>query len=283
MKELCRRVVETPAFERFIVFLIVAVILGLETSPDVMARYGGWLHFGSNVILGAFVVEAALRITAVAPRLRLYFGNAGTCSIFSVVVLSFMPASGEFAMVARLVRLLRVLRLVSTVPKLRLIVQTLVHSIPSMGHVLLMMLLFYIYGIAGYQLFHAIDPDHWGTVGRSLLTLFQLITLEAWVELMQTAMQAHPLAWIFFLSFVLIGTFVVMNLFIAIVINNLEESKVEETGCVARTRRQGGVAFRAAGGTANAAAPRGTARSARKAGGGGGIALRSAIRRSAHA
>jgi len=231
MREFCRRVVESPTFERFILALIFcnAVILGLETSPALMARWGDLLVAGNTVIIAAFVLEAAMKIVAVAPRLRLYFGNGWNLFDFLVVVFSLLPSSGEFAAVARLARLLRVLRLVSTVPKLRLIVQTLVHTIPSMGHVIMLLsLLFYVYAIAGYQLYHTVDPARWGTLGKALLTLFQIITLEGWTDIMATAMDAKPLAWVYFLSFVLIGTFVVMNLFIAIIINNLEETKIAQ-------------------------------------------------------
>jgi voltage-gated sodium channel len=131
--------------------------------------------------------------------------------------------------VARLVRILRVLRLVSAVPQLRLIVATLVRSIPSMGHVIVLMsIILYIYGVTGYHLFHEHDADNWGTLGRSLLTLFQIVTLEGWVEVMNTALEAHRWAWIYFVSFVLIGTFVMLNLFIAVVVNAMEHEVAEE-------------------------------------------------------
>jgi voltage-gated sodium channel len=98
-----------------------------------------------------------------------------------------------------------------------------------MGHVIMLMsVIFYIYAITGFHLFADADPERWGTLGSALLTLFQLVTLEGWVEVMQTAMEDHPLAWIYFVSFVLVGTFVVLNLFIAVVINNLETSKLEQ-------------------------------------------------------
>ena len=110
-----------------------------------------------------------------------------------------------------------------------LIVATLVRSIPSMGHVIMLMgVIFYIYGVTGYHIFHEHDPDNWGTLGSALLTLFQIVTLEGWVDVMETAMEAHRWAWIYFVTFVLIGTFVVLNLFIAVVINNLEASKMAE-------------------------------------------------------
>jgi voltage-gated sodium channel len=226
-----RRVTDARWFEPFMIGLIVfnAVLIGLETSHAVVDRYGSALHFANDVILGVFILEAALKISAVAPRFRLYFGNGWNLFDFSIVVLSLIPATGEFALVARLIRILRVLRLISAVPQLRLIVATLVRSIPSMGHVIMLMsVIFYIYAITGFHFFEQDDPEHWGTLGASLLTLFQLVTLEGWVEVMDAVLEAHPWAWIYFVSFVLLGTFVVLNLFIAVVINNLETSRVEQ-------------------------------------------------------
>ena len=231
MKELAQSIVGKIAFEYFIVALILlnGVILGLETSPAIVAQYGDWLHLGNQLILGVFIVEAMLKIVAVAPRLKLYFGDGWNLFDFSVVVLSLLPATGEYAMIARLARLLRVARLVSTIPELRLIISTLVRSIPSMGHVLMLMsIIFYIYAVAGYHLFHEHDPTHWETLGLSLLTLFRVVTLEDWTDVMYTAMEMHSMSWIFFVSFVVLGTFVIINLFIAVVINNLEEAKQEQ-------------------------------------------------------
>lgn len=231
MKKFAQNLVGKIAFEYFIVALILlnGVILGLETSPTIVAQYGDWLHLGNQMILGVFIIEAMLKIVAVAPRLKLYFGDGWNLFDFSVVVLSLLPATGEYAMIARLARLLRVARLVSTIPELRLIISTLVRSIPSMGHVLMLMsIIFYIYAVAGYHLFHQHDPTHWETLGISLLTLFRVVTLEDWTDVMYTAMEMHSMSWIFFVSFVVLGTFVIINLFIAVVINNLEEAKQEQ-------------------------------------------------------
>ena len=231
MKQLAQTIIDKRGFEHFIVGLILinAVILGLETSPAIVARYGSWLELGNQLVLGGFILEAALKIIAVAPQLKRYFGDGWNLFDFSVVVLSLIPASGEYAMIARLARLLRVARLISTIPELRLIISTLVRSIPSMGHVLLLMsIIFYIYGVAGYHLFHAHNPELWGNLGISLLTLFRVVTLEDWTDVMYNAMEMHPLSWIYFVSFVVVGTFVVINLFIAVVLNNLEQAKQEQ-------------------------------------------------------
>ena len=219
-----------PLFERSIIGLILlnAAILGLETDAVLVAHYGEWFELGHQLILAAFIIEALLKISAVVPHFRLYFANGWNLFDFSVIVLSLLPATGELAMVARLARLLRVLRLISTIPELRLIVATLMRSIPSMGHIMLLMsIIFYIYAIAGYQLFHAHDPEHWGTLGISLLTLFRVVTLEDWTDVMYTAMETMPMAWMYFVSFVVMGTFVIINLFIAVVLNNLEQAKAE--------------------------------------------------------
>ena len=236
MKAFCRRIVEASWFEPWVIGLIIfnGVLIGLETSHDIAQTYGKWLLLGNNVILGVFIIEAVLKITAVAPRFRRYFGDGWNLFDFTVVVLSLVPATGEFALVARLIRVLRVLRLVSAVPQLRLIVATLVRSIPSMGHVLMLLgIIFYIYAVTGFHLFHQHDAAHWGTLGSALLTLFQIVTLEGWVEVMEEALQSRPWSWIYFVSFVLIGTFVVLNLFIAVVVNNLEASKAAELEALA--------------------------------------------------
>lgn len=231
MKDLARRIVEARGFEPWMIGLILfnGVLIGLETSHEIVAAYGDWLQLGNDLILVVFILEAALKLTAVAPRLSLYFGNGWNLFDFSIIVLSLLPSTEEFALVARLVRVLRVLRLVSAMPQLRLIVATLVRSIPSMGHVVtLMSIIFYIYAVTGFHLFHEHDTERWGTLGASLLTLFGIVTLEGWVQVMETALEVHAWAWIYFVSFVLIGTFVMLNLFIAVVINNLEASKAAE-------------------------------------------------------
>jgi voltage-gated sodium channel len=230
MQERVRLLVESRRFEYFIVALITAngVVLGMETSPTIVRHYGIWLDWVNDIVLAVFIVEAALKIYAVAPRFRDYFGNGWNLFDFSVVVFSLLPATGQFAMIARLARLLRVLRLVSTIPELRLIVATLVRSIPSMAHVIILMsIIFYIYAVAGYHIFHEHDPLHWRSLGISLLTLFRIVTLEDWTDVMYKAMELSAFAWAYFVSFVVVGTFVVINLFIAVVLNNLEQAKAE--------------------------------------------------------
>ena len=227
---LCRRLVEANRFEYFIIGIILfnAALLGLGTSPAIERDYGDRLHLANNVILGIFIVEALLKMLARWPRPLRYFRDGWNIFDFTVVVLALIPTTGEFAIVTRLFRLLRVVRLISTIKDLRLIVAALVRSIPSVGHVtILMSIVVYIYAIMGYHLFHQHDPENWRDLGTSLLTLFNILTLEGWTDVMDAAMTVYPWAWVYFISFVVVGTFVVINMFIAIIINNLDEAKVD--------------------------------------------------------
>ena len=228
---LADRLVNKAAFEYTIIALILlnGVFLGLGTSPVLAQQYGDLLHLGNQIVLGVFIVEALLKMIALAPRVDMYFRDGWNVFDFLVIVFSLIPATGEFAMVARLARLLRVLRLISAIRELRLIVAALVRSIPSVGHVMLLMsIIVYIYAIIGYQLFHEHDPMHWRSLGISVLTLFNIITLEGWTVVMDNAMQLHSWAWVYFVSFRRWQEpFVVINLFIAIIINNLDEAKAE--------------------------------------------------------
>ena len=230
LTQLTRRMVEAPSFEYFIIAVILlnGALLGVFTSPSLSERHGDWLRLANQIALGVFIVEAALKMFAASPRGAGYFRDGWNIFDFLVIVFALIPATGQFAMIARLARLLRVLRLISTIKDLRLIVAALVRSIPSVGHVMMLMgIIVYIYAIMGYHLFHETDPESWGNLGSATLTLFNIITLEGWTTVMYTAMETHPLAWVYFVSFVIVGTFVVINLFIAIIINNLDEAKLE--------------------------------------------------------
>lgn len=231
MRVFCQQLVARPLFERTVIGLILlsAVLLGLETIDEVRDAFSYQMTLANRLILGAFILEALIKMMALAPCYGRYFSDGWNLFDFSIIVFSLIPATSQFAMIARLARLLRVLRLISTVPKLRLIVSTLIRSLPSMGHVVLLMsVIFYIYAVCGYHLFAEHDPTHWRNLGVSLLTLFRIVTLEDWTDVMYTAMALHPMAWLYFVSFVVLGTFVIVNLFIAVVLNNLEEAKHEQ-------------------------------------------------------
>ena len=227
-QKIAERIVSSPIFEYFIIALILAsgAILGLRTVPEIADQFGDLMTWGNRAILAIFIVEAALKMLALAPKPQRYFKDGWNIFDFTIIIFSLVPATGAFAMIARLGRLLRVLRLISTIEDLRLIVAALVRSIPNVGHILMLMsIIVYIYAIIGFQLFHEHDPEHWRNIGIAVLTLFEIITLEGWVDVNAKAMELNPFAWVYFVSFVIVGTFVVVNLFIAVVINNLDRAK----------------------------------------------------------
>jgi voltage-gated sodium channel len=234
------RITADPRFHFGTLALIVlnGLLMGLETLPDLMARFGPSLLTVNAMIQGLFVAEISLRVLSFWPAPGRFFRDGWNVFDFAIVTLSLLPVGGQFATVSRLARLLRVTRLVSVSFELRLIVQTMLRSIPSMGHVsLLLGLLIYVYGIVGFYLFAATDPGHWGSLGVAMLSVFQLLTLEGWVEMQRALMPAHPWAWLYFGSFVVVGVFIVINLFIAIVLNNLENVRAEERAAGASDRR----------------------------------------------
>jgi voltage-gated sodium channel len=227
---LARRLAESHTFQNFMlgVILLTAVIIGLETSAELVERYGPLFDLFDAIIQTVFVLEIVIRLAAYWPRIGGFFRDGWNVFDTLVVAASLLPQAGAFAMVARLGRLLRVTRLVSAFPELRLIVTTMLRSIPSMGHILMMLgVLLYVYGVLGFYLFREVDPTRWGSLGSALLTLFQMLTLEGWVEMQEAVLGDLPFAWIYFASFVFIAVFVVVNLFIAVVLNNLEAAKVE--------------------------------------------------------
>ena len=227
----CRKVAEKEAFQSFIIAVIVfnAVVIGLETSQGLMAAYGRLFHFLNLAVQAIFIFEIAVRMLAHWPRISRFFRDGWNVFDFTVVALSLLPVAGPFATVARLARVARVTRLVSVSPNLRLIVDTMLRSIPSMAHVVtLLAVVLYVYAILGYYLFAAVAPAHWGGLGTALLSLFQILTLEGWNEMQQATMAVHSWSWIYFTSFVVIGVFVFTNLFIAVLINNLQSVKAEQ-------------------------------------------------------
>ncbi|MGI8928450.1 MAG: ion transporter [Candidatus Limnocylindrales bacterium] len=226
-----RRIANNGRFNAFIVAVILvnAVLVGLETSPDLLARYDAFFEV-ANVVIGAiFVLEITIRMITYWPRPQAFFRDGWNVFDFIVVGVSLLPAAGSFATVARLARLLRVVRLVSVLPELRLLVGTMLRSFGSMiGVVLLLALVIYAYAVLGYHLFGAVDPQHWGDLGTAVRTLFESLTLEGWLEVQSAVIAQVPLAWLFFGSYILLAVFVVVNLFIAVILNNLETVKAEQ-------------------------------------------------------
>lgn len=221
-----RQIINNPSFNLFItvVILIQAAVLVLETIPYFNSYYS-FLEAINVSVLVVYIIEAGLKITSTYPTFSNYFRNGWNILDFSIIVLSLLPLGGSYATIARLIRLLRVTRLTNRSKEMSVVVMTIVKSIPSMVNIfLLLSLLFFIYSIAGYHLFGTIDPTHWGSLPRSVLTLFQILTLEGWVEVMSTATQANPLNGLYFISFIVVGTFIVINIFVAVIVRKSEEA-----------------------------------------------------------
>jgi len=231
MISLCKHIAQSVWFERTILALILvtAAMIAYEAFPQWMsptiAQNFEAVH---QLILAAFIVEAAIKMLALSPKPWQYFKSGWNVFDFSLIVLSLLPITSQFALLGRLMRLLRVVRLINALPELRLIVETLLRSIPSMFHIMLLMgVLFFIYAVLGFHLFHEHDPVHWRDLSYAILTLFRIVTLEDWTDVMYKGMEMSPWYAAYFVSFVIIGTFVVVNLFIAVVINNLDEAKYQ--------------------------------------------------------
>ena len=226
MLTLIRKIVNDTSFNHFItiVILIQAAVLVLETIPA-FTEYYSILESISTGVLVVYIIEASLKISASYPNFSSYFKNGWNILDFSIIVLSLIPLGGGYSTIARLIRLLRVTRLSNRSKEMSVVVKTIIKSIPSMVNIfLLLSLLFFMYSIAGYHLFSTIDPVHWGSLPRAVITLFQILTLEGWVEVMAPATHVNPLNIIFFISFIVIGTFIVINIFVAVIVRKSEEA-----------------------------------------------------------
>jgi voltage-gated sodium channel len=228
-----RSILESQRFQFFIIAVIIAnaITIGLETSKTAVAAAGGLLAAVDLLALTIFIVEIVAKLYVY--RLA-FFRDPWNVFDFVIVAIALMP-SGEGLSVLRSLRILRALRLISMVPQMRLVVQALLSAIPAMGSVVaLLALIFYVAAVMATKLFGAQFPDWFGTVGASLFTLFQIMTLESWsMGIARPVMEVHPYAWMFFVPFILIVTFAVLNLFIAIVVNAMSKAAEEEQRTVA--------------------------------------------------
>jgi voltage-gated sodium channel len=221
----CGRIADSPRFQNFILAVIVAnaVTLGLGTY-DFSSSVDSLLSTLDDVFLGIFVVELAIRVTAFGRRPQDFFRDGWNLFDFSVIAAAFVPGVRENVTLLRLARLLRVVRLVTVLPDLRVLVRAMVRSIPPITSlVLLTLLIMYVYGMVGWILFHADDPESWGNIGDAMLSLFQILTLENWPEYLERGQEIVPASWIYFVSYILIASFLVINILIAIIINSVEE------------------------------------------------------------
>jgi voltage-gated sodium channel len=230
-RSLIRRIGETvegPRFQRFVTALIVAnaVTLGLETSPTVVDAIGPVLVTFDRFVLAVFVVEILGKLIY---RKHRFFLNGWNVFDFIIVAIALIPASGPLA-VLRALRVLRTLRLISVVPAMRNVVQALLTAIPGLFSVgTLILLIFYVGGVLATKLFGP-DFDAWfGTLGRSMYSLFQIMTLESWsMGIVRPVMEQHPYAWAFFIPFILITTFAILNLFIGIIVDAMQTQHLAE-------------------------------------------------------
>ena len=226
-RERVRVLIEDVRFERAITALIVAnaIALGLETSPAVVARFGDLLHVLDRTVLGVFVVELLSRVFVYRSR---FFHDPWRVFDFVVVGIALLPASGALS-VLRALRVLRVLRLVSLVPSMRGVVSALLSALPGMASIVgLMALVLYVSAVLATNLFGATAPEFFGDLGTSLFTLFQVMTVEGWPDIARSVMAQSPYAWIFFVAYLLIATFMVLNLFIAVVVNAMQSQVTED-------------------------------------------------------
>jgi voltage-gated sodium channel len=219
---------DRPQVARFLiaVILINAVTLGLETFPAVMDRAGGLILTIDRICLSIFVAELVARLYALGLR---FFRSGWNIFDFVIVGISLLPAAGGFS-VLRALRILRVLRVVSVTPSLRRVVDGLGRALPGMGSVfLLILLIYYIAAVIATKLFASSFPDWFGSLGSSAYSLFQIMTLESWsMGIVRPVMEVYPHAWAFFVPFILMTTFAVMNLIVGLIVNSMQEAASED-------------------------------------------------------
>jgi voltage-gated sodium channel len=217
-------------FELFVVSIIIlsAVLIGAKTY-EVSATFITlikWLDFLVTLI---FLFEISIRFIAEENKKR-FFHNAWNVFDTLIVVVSLIPIQdSEMALIGRLVRIFRVLRMISIIPELRMLLNSLLRALPQLGYVLLLMfIIFYIYAAVGSTFFAKINPDLWGDIAISLLTLFRVMTFEDWTDVMYETMDVYPLSWIFYLTFIFLTAFAFLNMVIGIVVNVLEDEHAKE-------------------------------------------------------
>ncbi|MEM7172806.1 MAG: ion transporter [Pseudomonadota bacterium] len=213
---------ESLLFQRGITILIVinAITLGLETSPEVMDSVGGFLRVFDKLILIIFVIELVAKLVVYGRR---FHKDPWNIFDFCVVSVALVPAV-EGLSVLRALRILRVLRLVSAVPSMRRVVAALLAAIPGMGSIVgLLSLVFYVFSVMATKLFGESFPEWFGNIPESAYSLFQIMTLESWsMGIVRPVMEVYPAAWAFFLPFILVTSFTVLNLFIGIVVDAMQ-------------------------------------------------------------
>ena len=219
---------ESAGVRKFItaVILFNAVILGLETSAMVMARVGTFIGILDRICLAIFVVELALKLLAYRFR---FFRDGWNIFDFAIVAVSLVPAAQSLS-VLRSLRILRILRVVSVAPRLRRVVEGFITALPGMASVFLLMgIIFYIGSVISTKLFGADFPQWFGSLGQSAYSLFQIMTLESWsMGIVRPVMEVYPYAWVFFVPFIMVTTFAVVNLLVGLIVNSMQDAHPEE-------------------------------------------------------
>ncbi|NIZ60604.1 voltage-gated sodium channel [Sedimentitalea sp. CY04] len=223
-------VLEAARFGHFItaVILVNAVTLGLETSPYVMARIGGIVHLIDEICLSIFVLEILAKLIVSKHR---FFLSGWNVFDFLIVGIALVPGAQGLS-VLRALRILRVLRVISVAPSLRRVVEGFITALPGMGSVfLLMAIIFYIGSVISTKLFGEAFPQWFGNLGDSAYSLFQIMTLESWsMGIVRPVMEVFPYAWVFFVPFIMVTTFAVVNLLVGLIVNSMQDAhSVEDT------------------------------------------------------
>ncbi len=222
MRERAGAWIESNKVQYFIITLIIinAAILGMETSSSIMERIGEQLLFADQLILSVFVLEIAVKLFAFGGA---FFKRGWNNFDFIIVGIALVPASGPLA-VLRALRVLRVLRMISMVPRLRFVVEALLHAVPGIASIAaLLLIIFYVFAVMATNLFGEHFAEWFGSIGASMYTLFQVMTLESWsMGIVRPVMEIYPHAWLFFVVFILIATFTMLNLFIAIIVDTMQ-------------------------------------------------------------
>jgi voltage-gated sodium channel len=236
MTAILSHILAHPLTDRVVMTLIVvnAITLGLETSPSVMAAIGPVLVAVDQAILAIFVVELLARM---AVHRLAFFRDPWSLFDFFVVAIALVPATGSLS-VLRALRVLRLLRLITAVPALKRVVGGLVAAIPGMGSIMLLLaLIFYVFAVMGTKMFGGTNPEQFGTLGATAYTLFQVMTFDDWSGgVVKPLMESHPYAIAFFLAFILLSTFMALNLFIGVIVGALDGEKPAEPDPAYATR-----------------------------------------------
>lgn len=224
-KNIAEHIVNHRVFSTIVISLILvnAILVGIETYPTIYNQYYFALHSLDKILLWLFTIEICLRLFAFKLK---FFTNAWNWFDFIIVLSGHIFVGGQFVTVLRILRVLRVLRSISVIPSLRKLVDALLMTIPALGSILVLMsIIFYIFAVIGTIFFSKASPEYFGDLELSLLTLFQVVTLESWASgVMRPIFQQIPWSWTYFVVFILIGTFVVFNLFVGVIVSNVDRA-----------------------------------------------------------